>query len=190
LIDYIRFFANQGNDNYIILKNIVERYSFAPVNVIANIIKNTGLSGGPAKAIKEGLYEITTKEYKTAVEKLDFLQDLVPYIFSVPGRASSILYAVSFCYDLQGINRKRLAKQVKNYIGLVTPPANLEMALKEVEKLYNYNGRKADYVYIYTEYKKIAADRQLNGARSRKADGQINVTRGRRKDGAQIDLCE
>ena len=46
----------------------------------------------------------------------------------------------------------------------MTPPANREMALTELEKIYNYHVGKGNYVDITAEYKKYAREQQLKGA--------------------------
>ena len=84
------------------------------------------------------------------------MEECAKYVLRIPGRASSILAALSFAYDCPGVNPSLLMKRVKNDIGIVTPPANFEMALKEVEKLYNFRRPNSSYIYIYTEYRKQA----------------------------------
>ena len=80
-------------------------------------------------------------------------------ILSVPGRASALFAAVSYAYDLEGVDKERLEKQLKTNINIITPPANLEMALKEIEYLYNYRNNRNSYVYILNEYKRDALAR-------------------------------
>lgn len=163
LADYINFYAKQGIDNYVILKNIIEKYTFASPTTLIGIVKTTGAGGSLLGAVKNGTFSVSTREYNKAIEKLEFLKGIVQYVLSTSSRPSAIINAIAFAYDCPGVNKARLARQIKNYISMTTPAANLDMALKEVEKLYNYRNPRGEYVYIYTEYKKRALDRISHG---------------------------
>lgn len=163
--DYINLFSSQGNDNYIILKNLLETYPFVSATILVAIIKNSSQGGANTSAIKSGGFEITAKEHDKAIEKLEMLKRCAKALLSVPGRASALFTATAFAYDCPGVNKVRLEKQIQTNVGIITPPANLDMAVKEIEYLYNYRGRQDNYVYIYTEYKKQAKERMLRGTK-------------------------
>ena len=159
ILDYIAYYAEKGNDNYIILKSMVNTYSFLPVSVITAVAKGAVSAGNSSSTIKTGKFEISSTEYKTAIAKLDFLEKCSPYILRNPGRASGLFFAVAFAYDCPGVDRNVLLKRIQNDMGIITPPANTEMAVKGIEELYNYRLARKNYVYIYTEYKKYALAR-------------------------------
>lgn len=159
LTDYIVSFATQGKEDYEFIRGLAEKYTFVPISVLIAIIKGQSSSGGIGNAVKSGEFKFPEEERKNAIKKLDFLSDCAPYILRVPGRASSMFLAVAFAYDLDAIDKARLKSQIKRWIGIVVPPANIEMAVKEIENLYNYRGSRGEYVYIYTEWKKAAFNR-------------------------------
>lgn len=170
IADYIKFYSDQGNESYKILRNLLERYPFCAPTILANVIKNAGASGGMAHDIKAGVFRISPEEYELAVKKLQFLDGCAKELLSLPGRSSALLTAVSFAYDCPGVDQKRLFRQIKTYSNIMIPPANFDMALRQIEELYNYRGSKENYVYIYTEYKKHAYDRKVNGFKGEKYD--------------------
>lgn len=163
LEDYIQFYANQGNHNYTLLNDLINRYTFLSVSGIVSIALNRGYGGSSSQGVKTGELQISSSEYNKALEILDFLNDLSKYVLAVKGRAIALFTAIAFAYECKGVSKARLAKQVKNYIGIITPPATIDMALNEIEKLYNYRIPKESYIYIATEYKKQAADRMAHG---------------------------
>ena len=163
--DFIKLFASQGNENYIRLRELLNTYDFAPVSTIVAQLK--GLTSNPSlnAAIRKGTFKLTAKEAKDITEKFDFMQELKPYIKGVKGRSSAIYAAISFCYNLDIVNKGRLKKQIKTRIANITPPVDLEMALKEIEYIYNYKINQKDYVDIFTEYKKIQREKLLESSR-------------------------
>lgn len=163
LMDYINFYASQGNSDYIILQELAVKYQFIPPTTLISVIKTTVAGGSFLGQVKTGQFTITTKEHDRAVKKLDFLSDLSIHILGVPGRPTALFSSIAFAFDCPGIDKERLSRQIKNYIGIITPPANLDMALKEVERIYNYRNLRGDYIYIYTEYKKQASQRIAHG---------------------------
>lgn len=165
LADYINFYAKQGVDDFIILQNMVSKYSFLPPSVIVSIVKDVTMGGNTLKMIKNGSFTLTTKEYNRAIEILDFLNECAPYILRVPGRPSALFFAITFAYNCPGIDKQKLRNQIKTNISIVTPPANTDMAFEEVEKLYNYRCPRDKYVFIHTEYKRRANDRMAHKGR-------------------------
>lgn len=182
LTDYINLYAEQKNDNYIILKSLLENYAFLSPTTLIGVLNQSGTGGQMLAKVKNGEYEITAKEHDKAIEKLDMLKRCARYILGTEGRASALFTAVSFAYDCPGVNKTRLEKQIKTNISIITPPANIDMAIKEVEYLYNYRGGKGNYVYIATEYKKHANERKLLGTKAAQA-----AYAERKKDN---DLCK
>ena len=133
---------------------------------MVGVLNQTGVGGQLLAKIKNGEYEITAKEHDKAIEKLEMLKRCARQILGTEGRASALFAAVSFAYDCPGVNKARLEKQIQTNIGIITPPANMEMAIREVEYLYNYRNSKDNYVYIGTEYKKHARERNALGQKA------------------------
>lgn len=162
LADYINFYAIQGNPNYIILKAMAEDYYFIPVSILVSIVVESSQGGGVSQRIKNGDFEITAKEHDKAIAKLELLRSCKREILSVPGRASALFLAAAHAYDCEDVDTTRLQKQIQTYASLITPPANMDMALQEIEKVYNYRNNKGKYAYIYEDYKRKAMQKMVH----------------------------
>lgn len=167
LYDYIRFYAGQGSPDYIILENMVKDYYFLPVSTLVGIVTDSSQSGGTTAKVKNGDFVITAKEHDKAITKLEMLKRIQRQVLAIPGRASAMFMAISCAYDCEGVDVDRLEKQIQMYFNMVTPPANQDMALQEVEKVYNYRNNRGRYAYIYEEYKRKALEKM-----SRKRKGE------------------
>lgn len=161
LEDYIKLYVSHENENYIRLQELMNEYDFLPTTVITSIIKGSLSGGSISGVIKNGKFVITPLECMSAKSKLDFIAEVFPYLQSAKGRLSAYVFAVAFCYDLDNVNKKRLKKQIKEHLGIMTPPANIEMAMEGIEKVYNYKILASDYVYIANEYQKYAKQRMI-----------------------------
>lgn len=183
--DYIKLYASQGNESYILLRGILGDYSFAPITTIISLLKGNSVGGKFAAKVRNGELKLTQKECRDIRAKFDFLQELGPYIKAVKGRSTSIYAAIAFCYDLECINNARLKKQIKNRISTITPPVDIEAAYKEIEWIYNYKIKQEDYVYILTEYKKYVREKQLKIAQRLIEENvrKYGSKNGRRKKG-------
>lgn len=166
LLDFIKLYASQGNESYIRIQKILNTYSFAPASLLLALVKGNTASGNVGNKIRRGDYKLTEKELYDIKLKFDYLSELAPYIKAVKGRTTAIYQAVSFCYDEETINNTRLKKQIKNKIETITPPANMDMALKEIDYIYNYGIRREDVVDIIALYKKHAREQMMKGAKT------------------------
>lgn len=176
LTDYVKYYAEKGSQDYILLQGLLDKYAFMSPSGIADIVQGSVRSGGVNTKLKSGNFTLSYSDYQRAVKKLDFLSSCSAAILNAPGRPSALFAAVAFTYDCPGIDRKKLQKQIQNNMSIITPPANNEMAFKELEYLYNYRMPKDKYVYIYNEYRKQSAERQ------RKSIVSYNSKRGENND--------
>lgn len=165
LQDYIKYHAFTGNEDYMALYKMIETFKEdIPILTIiyAYSDKENASSGGiGTRKIKEGLFKRKTDD-KTAAALLDYLVELIPYIKQVKGRVDVLGRAIIFACQLEEIDTKRLANMVKAYCHSMTPAANVEIAIKELERIYNLN-KKKDRVYLWTEYQKAMYENSRKG---------------------------
>lgn len=154
LKDYVKFYASDGNENYIRLQKLCFEYSFLSTTNVCSVAMNNSSGNCSCLGLKDGRIILSERDYKIARVKLDFLKTLEPYIRKAKGRSIAIYQAVLFCYECPLVDNERLVRQIKSKIETIIPPANLEYALKEIEKLYNYKIAKDKYVFVFTEYLK------------------------------------
>lgn len=159
LVDYIKYYAKLGNKSYIALEELLKKYPYLTPSILANILRGTNLSGATCAFVREGTFEITDEQYEAAVEKLEFISRVFEFIVRVPGRPSALVTAVSFAYDCPGVDHQKLEKQLRTNSSIIIPPANLDMAIRQIEYLYNYRSLRSEYVYIYNTYEKTKKQR-------------------------------
>lgn len=156
--DYIHFYAKQGNVNYQRIKSLCEQFDFVPASIIVSAIHAQAYGGHDQSALQNGNLLVTEKQYKDGIAKLNFYKKVNPYIKKIGGKTSQLFNAIGFCYDFDKVDNERLFDVIKKRIGSITPPANLEWALRGIEEIYNWHN-KASYVYILTEYKQQVAEK-------------------------------
>lgn len=166
MTDYIKYFAEQGNQDYILLQGLIEKYPFVAPTMVSNIVANSVASSQSGKCLREGTFTMTYSQYQRAVKKLDFLAICADTVLKAPGRPSALFTAIAFTYDLPGVDKKRLQRNILNHIGMITPPANSEMAIKAVELLYNYHAPRKQYVNIFNIYSEQSRLRSLKNLNS------------------------
>lgn len=153
--DYINFYASQGNTSYALLKALDSVYTSFDYGVLLYSLIGVSYGGGSIKMIQSGEFHCTTQQYNDAIDKLDYLTDLLPAIKSIKGRKTQLCWAIMFAYDLPEIDNERLSKVIKENCNNINPPVDTESALNELERIYNYNIKKKDkIVYLTTEWKK------------------------------------
>lgn len=172
--DFIKLYASQGNENYVRLKELADKYTFVSVSQIVSIIKNQCSNGNLSDTLRKGEYTLTEEESEKAKAKLDYIKELMPLLNSTKGRKSALIATISFCYDNEKVDNDRLKTQIENRIATMIPPANIDMALQELEKIYNYRLTGNNYVYITTEYKKHAQENMTHNV--------IYMNNGRRRN--------
>ena len=152
--DYIKFYAIQGNSSYTMLLNLDSVYTNFNYGVLLYALNKEMYGGGSTKKIQDGTFSCTVDEYNSAIEKLDFLNNLLPYIKKVKGRKTQFCWAILFAYEQENIDKERLEKVIIENCNNINPPADMETALKEIERIYNYKIKKENIVYLVTEWKK------------------------------------
>lgn len=158
--DYIKYYANQDNENYVRLAMLKDEFDFLTIPTIISAIKRTGGYGGEnQKSIVDGKLKLTDEEFKEVKQKLRFYKKCEPYLNTIHGKLTQLYNAIGFCYDLPEVDNDRLLEVIKTRVQTITPPANMEWALKGLEEIYNRQLRAENKVYIFTEYKKAVADK-------------------------------
>lgn len=152
--DYIRFYAIQGNQNYSYLMLLDSTYTDFNLGIILYAINGRLVGGCSAKTISEGNFVCTKEQYYHAVEMLDYLSGIFRYIKQIKGRKTQFCQAIMFCLGVDGIDKDRLARKIGENCNTINPPVDMETALQEIERIYNYKLQKSSQLYFVTEWKK------------------------------------
>ena len=156
--NYIDSYASDGNDNYIWLRDMLVKYKVLTPSVVQSTIVRKGnaniMAGQITKIIHEGRVSVSLSE-RAKIEKLLFyLSRFAETGEYLGGRKDTFYSALTFLYNLDGIDRERLCDVVNNarYDGMVSS-GTVEGWLQQFEVLYNRNLRKANKIDAVHEYK-------------------------------------
>lgn len=85
LVDYIRCYADMGNDDYVFLVSQLEKYhGKIPESVIIHLAGNMRADGVPSKVIKEGKYHVVDRE--SVDKRMKFIIDMFSILGKTRGR--------------------------------------------------------------------------------------------------------
>ena len=156
--NYIGSYAAQGNEQYVGLKALEEKYKgVLPVMLIRSVASGNARTGGKGERYKSGGFKFGVT-YQEAVDVLDFVAG-----FKMPktlrGKANLLYTVFVFCYYSDMINKAKLIRQWDNYSGILTGITDIRSAAAAVETVYNYKCAQSNHVYIEAEYRKWSSQR-------------------------------
>lgn len=155
LIDYIKAYATNGNDNYRRLLRLVEEYSeVTQTNVLC---ASTGRMTSNDERIKSGQIEISLDQYLKARELLDYVIRFVPMLDGI-GDKNTLINSLMFAYQCAEVDPEKLYKQFVNYSHKMNGFGDTVSCLDALSEVYNFKSR-GDRVYLDAEYKKAMNER-------------------------------
>jgi len=149
--DYIKSYADTGNENYVRLNDLIQKFPNVSVFVIESVV--LGRSRNVKDIIKNGMLECTEEIYLKSFDILTYISRFDFYTRGMNGKPSLFQYALSVCYNLDCVDNERLLDKVKTYGYIATNFSTIFSCLDEIEKMYNRKS-KTEYAYILTDYKK------------------------------------
>ena len=161
LPDFIKSYAEQGNENYQRLLTLMEKYANGNLDIISTAVYR--VSRSKHRDIKEGILQLTEEQYERAIERLEFITPLLNTIDEkkLPGSFITLLQTAIYYYDYPEVDKKRLAYSIEKYIYNSIPWVSNTDCEKEVENAYNYNIKYEDKISIAHLVKEERMRRQL-----------------------------
>lgn len=161
LPDFIKSYAEQGNENYQRLIALMDRYANGNLNIISTALYR--VSKAKHQEIKNGTLQLTEEQYKAAVPRLEFITPLLKKIDEkkLPGSIITLMQTLVYYFDYEEVDKDRLAYSVEKYIYNATPWVLNTDCEREVENAYNYNMRLEDKISISHLIKEERMRRQL-----------------------------
>ncbi len=150
-IDYIRSYAETGNDNYVRLVKLIDSYvPNLPFSVV--ICAATGLMTGASSSVKLGELNLPEEHYKSIDEMLSYVSRFTS-ILKQYGKSnqSPVLNALCFCYQCEAVDNERMFHAFESYAHKLNGSSKIVEVLDSVTEIYNF-GRKKNKVYIKTKY--------------------------------------
>lgn len=171
LPDFIKSYAEQGNENYQRLLSLMQRYANGNLDIISTAVYR--ISKSKHREIKQGILQLTEEQYRAAVPRLEYIKPLLDTIDSkkLPGSIVTLMQTLIYYYDYPEVDKNRLIYSVEKYIYNATPWVVNVDCEKEVENVYNYGLSLEKKVFIAHLIKEERMRRQLelNKASSERA---------------------
>jgi hypothetical protein len=161
LPDFIKSYAEQGNDNYKRLLALMEKYANGNLDIISTAVYR--VSKSKHRDIKSGVLQLTEEQYKAAVPRLEFITPLMNNINEkkLPGSMVTLMQTLIYYFDYEEVDKERLAYSVEKYIYNSTPWVVNTDCEMEVENAYNYGMRLENKICIAHLVKEERMRRQL-----------------------------
>ena len=161
LTDFIKSYAEQGNENYQRLLRLMNKYANGNLDIISTAVYR--VSKSKHRDIKEGILQLTEEQYEDAIPRLEFIKPLLESIDEkkIPGSLVTLMQTVIYYFDYPEVDKKRLAYSVEKYIYNATPWVLNTDCEREVENVYNYNMKLEDKISIAHLVKEERMRRQL-----------------------------
>lgn len=161
LPDFIKSYAEQGNENYQRLLNLMEKYANGNLDIISTAVYR--VSKSKHREIKQGILQLTEDQYRAAVPRLEYIKPLLDNLDSkkLPGSIVTLMQTLIYYYDYPEVDKERLAYSVERYIYNATPWVLNTDCEREVENAYNYGLSLEKKIFIAHLVKEERMRRQL-----------------------------
>ena len=171
LPDFIKSYAEQGNENYQRLLSLMQRYANGNLDIISTAVYR--LSKSKHKDIKQGTLQLTEDQYRAAIPRLEYIKPILEEIDDkkLPGSMVTLMQTLIYYYDYPEVDKDRLKYSVEKYIYNATPWVLNTDCEREVENCYNYGLGLEKKVFIAHLVKEERMRRQveLNNANRERA---------------------
>lgn len=171
LPDFIKSYAEQGNENYQRLLSLMERYANGNLDIISTAVYR--VSKSKHREIKSGILQLTEEQYKAAIPRLEYIKPILENIDEkkLPGSMVTLMQTLIYYFDYPEVDKDRLKYSVERYIYNATPWVSHSDCEKEVENAYNYGLGLERKIFIAHLVKEERMRRQieLNKANSERA---------------------
>ena len=138
LPDFIKSYAEQGNENYQRLLTLMEKYAGGNLDIISTAVYR--VSKSKHRDIKQGTLQLTEEQAKAAIPRLEFIKPILEKIDErkLPGSLVTLMQTLIYYFDYPEVDKDRLAYSVEKYIYNSTPWVLNTDCETEVENCYNY----------------------------------------------------
>lgn len=135
--DFIKSYAEYGNENYIRLKNIADKYGIGyslPYSLCKNLIKSGRRS---QDELRNGTLYFDEETAKKVDALCEYLAELKNVQKKIGGRGDVFFGAVGWIAMQDGVDKDRLKISILQQYNMLTPTAKVEPTLKELSEIYN-----------------------------------------------------
>ena len=171
LPDFIKSYAEQGNENYQRLLGLMEKYAGGNLDIISTAVYR--VSKSKHRDIKQGILQLTEDQAKAAIPRLEYIKPILEKIDEkkLPGSIATLMQTLIYYFDYPEVDKERLTYSVEKYIYNATPWVLNTDCEREVENCYNYGLGLEKKIFIAHLVKEERMRRQveLNKANQERA---------------------
>ncbi len=149
--DYVKCYADMGNENYIVLCSKYGVYHHLP-NTCVNTLVGRYTADGAANAsdLREGLFKVFDKEQLDS--RLEFADKCVALIGRGNGRLRNWCSVIKFVYYCDKISNELFLERLARNRHLIQPCVTVKQILECFEDAYNYGCKRSNKVYFVPEW--------------------------------------
>ena len=171
LPDFIKSYAELGNENYQRLLSLMEKYAGGNLDIISTAVYR--VSKSKHRDIKQGILQLTEEQYKAAIPRLEFIKPLLEKLDEkkLPGSIVTLMQTAIYYFDYEEVDKERLSYSIEKYIYNAMPWVLNTDCEREVENAYNYGMKLEKKIFIAHLVKEERMRRQveLNKANQERA---------------------
>lgn len=151
--DFVKSYAEYGNESYIRLKEIADKYNFG-YTLVYSLCKNTTNSGRAVQGdIREGTFTLDEERAKQVDELCAYLVKFKDIQKRVGGRQDLFYGLIGWIALQDGVDKERLRISVAQQANTLSPVAQTEPSLRELSHIYNKGFSKKNCRYFDYEWK-------------------------------------
>lgn len=151
--DFIESYAEYGNESYIRLKELNDKYKFGYSLIYSVVTNKPGAGNSVSDGVRSGNFVISHEEYVRVDYILKYLRQFTEIQKRIGGRKDVFYSCLGWIVRRPDVDLERLSKNVINNYSLISPPAQNEITLKELSEAYNKGYGKANRRYFDYEFK-------------------------------------
>lgn len=148
--DFIQSYCDMGNENYIALKEELEKHPKIPLTCIAPMCcgRNTYNGGLDKNYLRSGAYQFDMQHREEIGMVLSEIEKYSESLRKIGGRTDCMHYALGFALRSGKVNWERLYSQFMKELSSFSPVHQTEFFLKELSAAYNRNLKKGERVHL------------------------------------------
>lgn len=151
--DFVKSYAEYGNESYIRLKEIADKYNFG-YTLVYSLCKNTTNSGRAVQGdIREGTFKLDEDRARQVDELCAYLVNFKDIQKRVGGRQDLFYGLIGWIALQDGVDKERLRVSVAQQANMLSPVAQTEPSLRELSHVYNKGYAKKNCRYFDYEWK-------------------------------------
>lgn len=155
--DFVKSYAEYGNESYIRFKDIADRYGFG-YTLVYSLAKDNVYGGKSVQGdLREGTFVLSAKDAEKLESICAYLFDFKDVQKKIGGRKDLFFGAIGWIALQEGTDKERLRISIIQQANTISPAAQTEPTLKELSDVYNKGYSQKNRRYFDYEWKTRSA---------------------------------